>query len=226
MIQFFADLEALSQAAAARIIHVGMTAVVERERFDLVLAGGHTPRRAYELVAERIGRDADFWRETHLWWGDERCVAPEDPQSNFRMVAETLLARADVSEGNVHRIPVDSGEPDAVADAYARVFPDTPDLVLLGMGPDGHTASIFPGSPLVDERERRFAAAEATHTGAGERITITPAGIFSARDVLVLVSGPEKAGAFHHVFAEGNYRKTPAALVVEATWFVTQDTAG
>jgi len=225
MIQFFPDPEALALAAAKRIVQVGMAALVERERFDLVLTGGRTPQRCYEILAERMGDDSGFWSETHVWWSDERCVPPDAPESNYHFAKETLLDAVKILPQNVHRIPAEAPDPDVAAAEYAEAFPPYPDLLLMGMGVDGHTASLFRGSSAIEENERRFLAVTAPLPPTG-RITITTPGITSARSVLVLVTGPAKAGAMQHVFGEGDIRQTPAALLCEATWFVTQDAMG
>ena len=225
MIQIFPDYETLSREAAARIVLLGMSAIVERDRFDFVLSGGDTPRRCYEILAERLREEPEFWRDTHVFWGDERCVAVDDPASNYARAKETLLDVVKAPAENVHRIRAESVNLNAAADAYADVFPERPDLLLLGMGADGHTASLFAGSPALDERVKRFAVVEAP-SDPKTRITMTPPAIVSARNVLVLVSGTEKADALQRVFTDGDVRETPAALVGEATWFVTNDAMG
>ena len=225
MIQFFPDPETLSQAAAKRVLQTGMAAIVDRDRFELVLAGGKTPRRCYEILAERLRDENDFWKDTHLWWSDERCVAPDDPESNYRLAKESLLDAVRIPPENVHRIPAEAPDPGAVAAEYAQAFPLYPDLLLMGMGVDGHTASLFRGSSAIEESEQRFVATTAPVAPTG-RITITTPGIYSARSILVLVTGPAKAAAMQHVFSEGDVRQTPAALLCDATWYVTQDAMG
>lgn len=225
MIQIFPDYETLSREAAARIISLGMSAIVERDRFDLVLSGGDTPRRCYEILAERLREEPEFWRDTHVFWGDERCVRPDDPASNYGRAKETLLDVVKAPAKNVHRIRAESADLEAAAAAYAESFPVFPDLLLLGMGADGHTASLFAGSSALDEREKRFVVVEAS-VDPKTRITMAPPAIFAARTTLMLVSGPEKAEALQRVFGDGDVRETPAALVCEATWFVTNDAMG
>jgi len=222
MIRIFPDYELMSREAAARIITVGMSALVDRDRFDLVLAGGGTPRRCYEILAERTRDEPDFWNHTHLYWSDERCVPPDHPDSNFRTAAETLLDVVKTPKTNVHRIEAEKPDRDAVAADYAERFPVHPDLLLLGMGSDGHTASLFPQSPTLDEHVKRFVPSTAP-TEPVDRITLTPRAITAARSVLMLVSGPEKSNAMQLVFSDGDVHSTPAALVYEATWFVTND---
>jgi len=225
MIRVFPDFESLSEAAAEYILSVGRAAAKVRGRFDLVLAGGRTPRRAYEILAERTRDDPAFWRKTHVFWSDERCVGPEHPDSNCRMATCVLRERVEIPEANVHRICAEGPGRAAVAAAYGRIFPATPDLVLLGMGADGHIASLFPGSPALDEHGKRFTISEAP-AEPKERITMTPRALAAARNVLVLVSGVEKASALARVFSEeGDVRRTPARLVRGAAWFLDKAAA-
>jgi 6-phosphogluconolactonase len=225
MIRIFADYESLSAAAAEFIRSVGESAVRSRGRFDLVLSGGGTPRRAYEILAERTRDDRAFWRKTRVFWSDERCVAPDHPDSNYLMAKRTLLDRVRIPAANVHRLPAEKADREATAERYGSIFPEAPDLLLLGMGADGHVASLFPGSPALDEREKRFTVSRAP-AEPKERITMTPPVIAGARKVLVLVSGAQKASVLPRVFAEeGDVSRTPARLVREADWFLDEDAA-
>lgn len=144
-------------------------AAVARTGGSISLAGSNTPRRAYELLAADPAVD---WSQVHLWFGDERCVPPGDPGSNYRMAHETLISRVDIPEGNVHRIRGED-QPEAAAAAYAAEMDGVAlDLALLGLGPDGHTASLFPESPALDVRDRAAVAVTASKPPP-RRITLT-----------------------------------------------------
>ena len=154
------DREALSRAAAAELAQVAASAIAARGRFDLALARGSTPRRLYEILASDF-RDRIDWSRTHLFWGDERYVPEGDPLSNFRMARKALIDPLGIAAANVHSMSTSFADPDDAARAYEKTlrahFGDgVPqfDLVLLGMGPEGHTASLFPGSNALEEKER------------------------------------------------------------------------
>lgn len=237
-IRVFDTCSDLSHAAADRIVRLANEAVDRRGRFVVALAGGTTPRHTYELLADTPFRGAMPWPDVHVCWGDERMVPPTDAASNYRMAYEALLKYVDVSADRVHRIPTQRGTADEVARAYERTLlgvcgsTDGPvpsfDLILLGMGADAHTASLFPGSPALDERTRLVAAPWVPSKDA-HRITITPPVIEQAREVMVLASGPEKAGALRAVL-DGPHdpHRYPAqvlrAAIGTVTWFVSDPT--
>lgn len=168
----------------------------------IALSGGNTPRRLYEMLATPPFRNLFPWPRTHWFWGDERFVPHDDAQSNYRMVREALLARAPIPIANIHPVPTDGLEPEAAASAYEHVLktfygaekldPARPlfDVTLLGLGTDGHTASLFPGTAVLAERDRWVAAV----TGAKEeaRITLTYPALESSRHAAFLVEGEEK----------------------------------
>jgi 6-phosphogluconolactonase len=224
-LRVFESREALALEVARVVELDARWAVARRGRFDLVLAGGSTPRRAYEFLARTTGDDRRLWERVHVWWGDERFVAPDDPRSNFRMARESLLDAVAIPEENVHPVPTDAGDAEAAARAYERAFPERPDLMLLGMGADGHTASLFPGSDALEERERLFVPV----VGPAEprlRITATPRAIESARSVLVVVAGREKADALLAALdGEGSAREVPARLLRGASWYADAEAA-
>ena len=209
-VQRVADAEALAQAAAAELVRIASHEVAERGSFTLVLSGGSTPRKLYGLLADVKApfREQVPWERTHVFFGDERHVPPDHPESNYRMAREALLA--EISIASTHRIHGE--EPDAfhAATAYEaelrRFFgisaldaaPPQFDLVLLGLGPDGHTASLFPGSAALEER-RRWAVASFVEPLRTWRITLTLPVINRAREVLFLVSGSEKADVLARV---------------------------
>jgi 6-phosphogluconolactonase len=191
-----------ARAAAAEL------AAAARRGGHLVLAGGSTPRRAYELVAE-LERD---WSRAHVWWGDDRCVPPDDERSNYRLAREALLDRID-RQPTVHRIETERG-PEPAADAYDRELAGVAlDLALMGLGPDGHTASLFPNAPALDERTRRAVAAEPGLEPWVPRVTMTIPAFEEAALVLFLVVGEDKAEAVRRAFAAPPDPATPASLV-------------
>jgi 6-phosphogluconolactonase len=210
VIEVLPDRERLVQDAAKHVIRLASEAVTKSGRFVIALSGGSTPQPLYVLLAsERYMRLID-WSRIHLFWGDERCVPPDDPRSNYRMVRETLLDRVPVPSGNIHRIRGEA-DPEVAAVAYEqelRAFfgtrgeemPPRPgfDLILLGMGEDGHTASLFPEMAALTEQVRWTMAGYVEGTSTW-RITLTPVVINAAKNVLFMVSGTEKAERLRQV---------------------------
>lgn len=199
----FADAEAVARAAAERI--VALAADRGRDRFAIALSGGSTPRRLYGLLASPEYRDRVDWARIHWFWGDERFVPSTDPDSNERMVRELMLDHVAVPAGRIHAPPSAISDLDAAAKAYElelksyygadRLDPGRPlfDIVLLGIGDDGHTASLFPGKPALDERVRWVAPVpEAGMTPFVPRLTLTFPAIASSRHVLFLAVGAAK----------------------------------
>lgn len=181
----------------------------------IALAGGSTPRRAYELAAER---DVD-WSAATVWFGDERCVRPDHPDSNFAMVDRALLSRLHYDRRpTVRRIATELG-PNKAADAYEDLLQGVQlDLVLLGLGPDGHTASLFPHKPAVDETQRRAVAVpEPGMDPRVPRVTLTLPTINAAREVVFLVAGADKAQAVARAFKDPPDMTAPAAHVHNPT---------
>ena len=175
----------------------------------IVLTGGESPGRAYELAA---GREPD-WGRVALWWGDERSVAPEDERSNFRLARERLLDGLAGEPREIHRIQGELGA-DAAARSYDEELAGQPlDLVLLGLGPDGHAASLYPRQPTLEERTRRAIAAEAKLEPFVDRVTMTVPVLCSAPEVLFLVSGEAKADAVERAFGRPPSPDTPASLI-------------
>jgi 6-phosphogluconolactonase len=224
MIYTFDDSESLAQYAANEIAKSAQLSMAERGRFDLVLAGGKTPNRTYEILAE-AGSGSRLWENTHFSWADERCVPPDDVESNYHSARLCLLDPLKIPPGHIHRIPAEDADPSEAAERYGTIFPQRPDLLLLGMGDDGHTASLFPGSPALDETRRRFVVSQAP-VEPRLRITATPPTIAAARTILVLVCGKNKADAVRRVFSrEGDIHETPARLVRGAIWLVDKSAA-
>jgi 6-phosphogluconolactonase len=225
-----ADREKLSQEAARRFIALAQA----RDPFTVALSGGSTPRRLYQILATTSGRVP--WERVHVFWGDERCVPPDHPESNYRMAREALLDHVPLPAKNVHRV---RGEwaPEAAAQAYAVELEDffgAPwprfDLILLGLGSDGHTASLFPGSDTLHERERPIAVATATYQDRpAQRVTFTLPLINAARHVLFLVSGADKADIVQRVLETAG-EHYPAGRVQPGagrlTWLLDQAAAG
>ena len=175
---------------------------------EIALTGGSTPARAYELAAEL---EPD-WSDAGVWWGDERCVPPEDELSNFGLAKRTLLDNLEHQPGRVHRIRGEDGP--AAAAAYDRELRGmTLDLVLLGLGPDGHVASLFPDGPGLDETERLVIPAEPKLDPYVERVTLTPPALRSARRIVFLVTGAEKAEAVERALAGPPEPAVPGSMV-------------
>lgn len=201
-LEIVADETAVSHAAAAHLVRLAQEAMAERGRFIVSLAGGGTPMGLYRLLTQAPYRTAVAWQNVIFFWGDERLVPPEDAGSNFGQVAAILQELAIPAE-HICRVKGEWQAPQAVADyeaclqtwaepghAWTRF-----DLVLLGMGADGHTASLFPGSPLSDEATAVLAVTAEYEDRPAQRLTLTPAVFNAARTVLCLVTGEKKAAA-------------------------------
>jgi 6-phosphogluconolactonase len=203
------DADALARESAQRLADLAREAVESRGRFSVALSGGSTPGALYRLLAEEPYRSQILWKQVHLFWADERCVPPDDPGSNYRLAYEALIAGVPVPQENVHRVLGELG-PKAAARAYdrelRRFFGEMRpsfDLVLLGLGSDGHTASLFPDSEVLEETERLAVAATAFYDSRpAERVTLTLPALNAARQILFLVSGIEKAGIVQTVLAD------------------------
>ncbi len=228
----------LFQAAAEEVIRAATDAVAQRGHFSIALSGGSTPKNLYTLIAANASASLP-WDQMFFFWGDERHVSPDDPESNYRMTKESLLSKAPIPAANIFRVPAENSDVSAAAEAYEQTirkffalkpgeFPRF-DLILLGMGPDGHTASLFPETEGLREKSRLVVAnwVEKLKTS---RITFTLPVINAARCVAFLVSGIDKAPALHEVF-EGNApgEKYPSKLVRPSDgkliWFVDRAAA-
>ena len=216
---FLADTpHAAAEAAADRLTAVIAAAREARSAAHVALAGGTTPRKTYELLASRI----DDWTGVEVWFGDERAVGPDDPQSNYRMARETLLGPAGVPAGNVVRWRAEDPDLDSAARDYERGLtigtqPPWLDLALLGLGPDGHTASLFPGTSALAEEEVLAVAVDVPQLGT-RRLTLTYPALCGARDVCFLVTGRDKAPALASVVEAGHL---PAARIARRDGPVT-----
>lgn len=234
----------LHHVAAAYWRRLAQEAVEARDRFLLVLAGGSTPKPLYRRMAQPPYREDVPWSQTFVFWGDERMAPPGDPQSNYGQARELLLSQVPVPPEHVHPIPGEL-EPEAAAAAYnetlaqwakrlaeaERAWPRF-DLVMLGLGRDGHTASLFPGSAA---RKREEQPARAVHAEYGDRpadrVTLTPPAFNSARQILFLVTGAEKAEALAGVLeGEDNPVRWPAQRIRprngRVSWLVDRAAAG
>jgi 6-phosphogluconolactonase len=235
-IEIFRALGDLTRAAAGKIVGFLAEAIDTRGVATIALSGGTTPRGIYgQLGSDDFVRRVD-WTKVHFFWGDERCVPPASSESNYRLVKESLLAQVVIPDKNVHRIMTEK-EPREAALGYEQAmerffslsedqFPAF-DLVLLGLGEDGHTASLFPSNPMVNERSR-LAVEVFVNKLAQYRITMTLSVINNARAVLFVVSGKHKASIVREVLA-GDTISYPAQMVRpvsgELYWFLDQDAA-
>lgn len=193
MIKVFSNSEALARGAAEHFVARSAAAVAQKGVFTVALSGGSTPKALYQLLA---GTDEPFraqipWSQTHFFWSDERHVPPDHPDSNYRMTHEAMLSHVPVPESNVHRVHGENPNADQAASEYEQTLLPL-DLILLGLGTDGHTASIFPGSEVLHETKRLVAApwVEKLNT---YRITMTLPLLNSGASVVFLVSGADKA---------------------------------
>ena len=194
-VQVAADAGASADAAAALVAECAAAAIAARGRFLIALSGGATPRGLFERLAGPPWRERIDWRRCHVFWSDERAVPPDHPDSNYRMAREALLDHVPIPPDQVHRIHGED-DPDAEAAAYeqtlrASVAVGGLDLVLLGLGRDGHTASLFPAGPAGRETARWVVAD--VDPGGRARVTLTPPAINAARAVAFLVTGADKA---------------------------------
>ena len=228
----------LFQAAAEEVIRSATDAVAQRGRFTIALSGGSTPRNLYTLIAANASATLP-WNQMFFFWGDERHVPPDSPDSNYRMAKEALLSKVPVPPANIFPVPAENPDAAQAAEIYEQTlrkfFAAAPgefprfDLILLGMGPDGHTASLFPETPALQEKSRLVVANWVEKLGSS-RITFTLPLLNAARRVAFLVSGTDKAAALHEVL-EGNApaEKYPSRLVQpsegKVIWFVDRAAA-
>ena len=205
-LRVFADTQVLAEVAADLIVDQAQRAINERGWFHWVLSGGSTPEPIYRLLTQPPYRSQIDWSRVHVFWGDERCVPPDHAQSNYRMARETLLSHVSIPDPQIHRI---LGElpPDDAAAAYRATLrtvlgPDLRfDLILLGMGADGHTASLFPGSAALDVDDEATVAAYAPDQEIPWRVTLTFPVLNRARAVFFLVTGKDKAATLARIQA-------------------------
>ena len=232
------DAAALSQEAAEEFLRVTQAAIASRKTASVALAGGSTPRLFYERLASEPYRGRIRWDRLHLFWGDERCVPTDHPESNFRLVAQALLLHVPIPPANVHRIPVEHGDSASAAHAYERIMRDhfhlmngaMPmfDLLILGLGEDGHTASLFPNAAALRQTDR---LAVETQGGVPNvpRVTLTLSVINHARRVMWLVNGAKKASVVSKILNAHDASEFPAQHVQPvagtAVWLLDREAA-
>ena len=212
MTLFGVELVVLDSPEEAASAVADELAAAARAGLSIVLTGGKSPGRAYELAAER----QPDWSRATLWWGDERCVPPDDERSNYRLAREKLLDGVAVQPREVHRIRGEAGAEAAAAEYDGELDGASLDLVLLGIGPDGHAASLYPGQPTLEERGRRAIPAEAKLEPFVERVTLTLPVLCSAPEVLFLVTGEGKAEAVERAFGRPPSAEAPSSLIRSA----------
>jgi 6-phosphogluconolactonase len=238
----FADPEATAERAAVEIARALEIAREQRGVAHLALSGGSTPARTYELLASAL----TDWDGVEIWFADERCVGPEDQESNYRLAAETLLRRAAIDPARVHRMEGELG-PIEGARRYAEALragfaptgpgagpgtsPDSPalpmlDLIVLGIGPDGHVASLFPGAPTLDAGEQALClGVHNSPKPPPERITLSLAVLRAARRCLLLATGAGKADAIAAMLGEPTHHVPASLLVRERLTVIVDDAA-
>jgi 6-phosphogluconolactonase len=221
-VECFSDRGEMVRMEAERIVARAGDSIGQRARFLLCLAGGSTPKPLYELLATPPFATRIDWPRVHVFWGDERCVPPDHPESNYRMAREALLDHVQLPGTNVHRIRGED-EPSKAAAAYEELLATffgsgeirpkaSFDLVLLGMGADGHTASLFPGSAAARETRRWVVASPGPQPGHW-RVSLTPVLLNTAEDVTFLVSGANKADRLKDVLEDRGPDLLPAQLI-------------
>ncbi len=228
------DPTRLARVAVERFTKIAEEAVARSRRFTVALAGGSTPRGLYSLLATEPYRSRLPWQEIHVFWGDERCVPPEHVESNYGTAYETWLRHLSIPLEQIHRMRGEDPDRDRAAAEYEQMLRDVfgltagvlPrfDLILLGMGPDGHTASLFPGSPVLREGRHLVVAPYVERLG-GYRLTLTLPVLNAAAAILFLVSGHDKAPMLRRVLTgAGGNDPLPAQLISPrhgtVTWLV------
>jgi 6-phosphogluconolactonase len=248
MILEFADIRQASKAAVEYIIEIARAAVMDKGFFTLVLSGGSTPKTMYAMLSEPVNTEQIAWLQTHVFWGDERWVAPTHPDSNYGLATKELLSKIPVPSENIHQIATGYTSPEIAAEIYeknlrdffysksqgemvdstAELFLPRFDLVLLGMGQDGHTASLFPGTGILEEKGKWVAAVtEATGIPRVRRITLTLPVLNQAQNILFLISGNRKKEMLNTITArpEESEKLYPAARIRPAgnlIWLVAK----
>ena len=228
------DYEAMSRAARDVFFSHVVASINTEGQACVALSGGSTPKRMYSLLSS-AGSNEPGWSHVHFFWADERCVAPDDQESNFKLAWDTFLSRFPEKERNIHRIRGEAGAVPAAReydhdlksffkDAVWPVF----DLIILGVGADGHTASLFPGAGALGEHAQ-WAVPVHVQTRKPDRVTLSLNVLKHGRHVLFLASGPEKATILHEILEDGNPRALPAGLVTPAdglvTWILDREAA-
>jgi 6-phosphogluconolactonase len=231
----FEDVEAQSRAAARLVVALSHRALEERGRFTLALSGGSGPARLMELLAGEPFRGAVPWDRMVIFWGDDRAVPPHHEYSNFRQASELLLSRVPVPEANIARIRGELGAQDAsrelrldLAECFGEAGPPRFDLMLLGMGRDGHTASLFPGRPELESVAWAEPVSAPDMEPRVDRVTMTLPVLNAARVALFLVAGADKRPVVGEIMADPAVAHYPAARVRAARtlWYLDEAAAG
>jgi 6-phosphogluconolactonase len=234
MIRILKNLDQVSATAAEEIIQIAKNAIEKRGVFRIALSGGSTPKTLYTELSSDDFKKQMPWKSTHFFWSDERTVPPDHPDSNYRMAQEAMFKHVDVSESQIHRIHAEVEDPNRAAEEYEKeirqhfnVVSDVPqfDLILLGMGPDGHTASLFPGTEALNEQTRLVVSNWVSKFNT-YRITFTVPLINHAASVIFMVCGDDKAATLKAVL-EGPYDPEvyPSQFIKpegDLIWFVDQ----
>jgi 6-phosphogluconolactonase len=219
-IQIYPDLNTLAAQATEQIEKLAAAAIAAKGNFSLVLSGGSTPKTLYQLLADKFRTRID-WSKVEIYFGDERCVPSDDPQSNFRMANEAMLSKLPIPEKNIHRMRGEI-EPQAAAIEYGQLLKEKfanggADVVLLGMGPDGHTGSLFPGTEVFSEVKHRCVAVFVQKLNMW-RITMTAPFINRAQNVMVMVVGADKADRLREVLkGPRDPQRLPIQLIAPAS---------
>jgi 6-phosphogluconolactonase len=237
-VRVFPDLSQASQALAERLVEEVKDVLTTSDCFSMVLSGGKTPRFLYRLLAgEYMGEIS--WERVHLFWGDERCVPLDSKESNFAMANEAMISKVQLPPENIHRIPAEITPPEKAAETYERMLqeffkPEEKDSFLfdatiLGIGEDGHTASLFPGSSALVEKNQWVLAVDAPSSfSAQKRITLTLPLINRSRSIFFLASGDKKREVVRKILEqpETARRLYPAAMILpegSAAWYIDRE---
>jgi 6-phosphogluconolactonase len=225
MIRRFKNPDELSLAAAESLHQFGRETIKQKGNFSLVLSGGKTPLETYYKLARLSQNDFEFWKNTTIFFGDERWVSQDDEQNNYFRINWIFSQFPAILQKNIFPLTTDIEDWNESAKRYESLFPNRPDLILLGMGVEGHIASIFPNSQAFDEKKRKFIPVTVPAIPA-ERITITPSTIQHIQHQIVLVTGKEKSEAVRKTFCEtGSPIEIPARMVKNADWYIDDSAA-
>lgn len=235
-VRVFPDLETVSRAAAGFLVACSKKTIAARGRFTVAISGGSTPRGLYTLLGSSPYQEKINWKQVHLFWADERCVPVDHRESNYRLADDAFISKVGIPNENIHRIGGEEG-PDQAAAQYEQelltFFGPAPfpvfDLIILGVGEDGHTASLFPGTVALREKNR-LAAPVYLESRKLNRVTLTLPVLNHAAEVLFLASGRAKAGVVLAIVEKKNPERYPAGLVQPVrggcTWFIDREAAG
>jgi 6-phosphogluconolactonase len=236
-IEVLSDLEALSLRAASIFVSASRNSILAKKRFAVAISGGSTPISLYALLGSETYRNRVDWQHVHFFWADERCVPKDHEESNFKMAFERLLSKVPIPDENLHRIRGEE-DPERGAKEYEedvrRFFGMSGlpifDLIILGMGGDGHTASLFPGSKSLEETTK-LAVPVFLNESQRDRITLTLPVLNNADQILFLIAGPSKAAVLSEILGDGEKKKCfPAGLIRPAhgnmIWLIDQEAAG